>query len=92
MLAELSAKRLQLLKEAIPRVARVAVLWNPGTPWHAAALQDVKRPALSSSIELSGVSVQKPEHFELVINLKSAGALRLSIPQSVLLRADELIK
>ena len=32
MLTELSAKRLQLLKEAIPRLTRVAVLWNPDTP------------------------------------------------------------
>jgi len=31
MLAELSAKRLQLLKDAVPRVSRVAVLWNPPT-------------------------------------------------------------
>ena len=29
MTADLSAKRLQLLKETIPRLARVAVLWNP---------------------------------------------------------------
>ena len=33
MATELSAKRLQLLKEAIPRVTRVAVLWNPDTPY-----------------------------------------------------------
>ena len=32
MSAELTAKRLQLLKETIPRLARVAVLWNPATP------------------------------------------------------------
>jgi putative ABC transport system substrate-binding protein len=31
MMAELNAKRLQLLKEAIPRLIRVAVLWNPDT-------------------------------------------------------------
>ena len=32
MLADLSVKRLQLLKEAIPRLTRVAILWNPDTP------------------------------------------------------------
>lgn len=32
MAGELSAKRLQLLKETIPRLTRVAILWNPATP------------------------------------------------------------
>jgi putative ABC transport system substrate-binding protein len=61
MITELSAKRLQLLKEAIPRVARVAVLWNPATPWHAKVVEDLKAAAPSLSIELSFMSVQTPE-------------------------------
>jgi len=36
--------------------------------------------------------VERPSTFELVINLKAAKALELTIPQSVLLRATELIK
>ncbi len=64
MLAELSAKRLQLLKEAIPRMARVAVLWNPDTPYHPKAVEDLKAVAPSLAIELSFVGLRTPEQID----------------------------
>jgi putative ABC transport system substrate-binding protein len=61
MVTELSAKRLQLLKETIPRLTRVAVLWNPATPYHPKAIEELKAAAPSLSIELNFVSARTPE-------------------------------
>ena len=61
MLVEVSAKLLQLLKEAIPRLTRVVVLWNPATPHHPKVIEELKAAAPSLSMELSFVGVRTPE-------------------------------
>jgi putative ABC transport system substrate-binding protein len=61
--AELSAKRLQLLKETIPRLTRVALLRSPANPWHTKVVEALKAAAPSLSVELSVVGVRTPEEF-----------------------------
>ena len=64
MTADLVAKRLQLLKEAAPKATRIAVLWNPGTPFHVTTVQALKAVAPGLSLELQFVPVRRPEDFD----------------------------
>ena len=61
MLRELSAKRLQLLKEALPQATRVTILSNPTVPWHAKVIEELKAVAPPLAIELSFAGVRTPE-------------------------------
>jgi ABC-type uncharacterized transport system substrate-binding protein len=60
MITDLATTRLQLLKEAIPRLTRVAVLWNPDAPLHSKWVQDLKAVGPSLAIELNFVVSEHP--------------------------------
>jgi putative ABC transport system substrate-binding protein len=59
LMVELTAKRLVLLKEALPRVTRVAVLWSP-YPFSAAVLKQVEGASHSLGVKLYEIEADKP--------------------------------
>jgi putative ABC transport system substrate-binding protein len=55
---ELEGKRLELLREIVPKLSRVAVLWNPANPVHGRLLDSTKAAAASLAVQLDLVPVQ----------------------------------
>ena len=57
---DLSGKRLELLKEAVPKVSRLAVLWNADEEGAAIALKEYEAAALSLKIQLHSLGIRAP--------------------------------
>jgi putative ABC transport system substrate-binding protein len=75
---ELSGKRLQLLTEIVPGLARVAVLSNPLNPNTAPIVEQTKAAAQSLGVEVHVAEVQAPDKFGsafAAITSAHAGAL-----------------
>src|SRR5262245_2698775 len=57
-------KALELLKEAVPKVRRVAALWNPAIPGHAAAMKTLRAAAQSLGMQLQLLQARAPAEFD----------------------------
>ena len=57
---ELSGKRLELLKEAVPGLSRVAVLWNAANPDKARDLEETQVAAGALRLQLQSLEVRDP--------------------------------
>jgi putative ABC transport system substrate-binding protein len=64
MAPQLSGKRLQLLKDTVPTLSRVAVFWNPSNPAYGPILQDLEAAAQTIGVDLRRLEVRVAEDFE----------------------------
>lgn len=62
---ELYAKRLELLKHAMPRLARLAVVFNPTNPSFRTWFAEVDAAAKAMKVELTRLEIRKVEEFEI---------------------------
>jgi putative ABC transport system substrate-binding protein len=62
--AELAGKRLELLKETIPKLSRVAVLWNPQNPGSALNWKESQLSARDLGLQLYSMEVSSAAKFE----------------------------
>src|SRR5215472_1259757 len=64
MAPDLGGKRLELLKELLPRLARVAVLWNAANPYAAIVFKEMQAAGRTLGIEVQSLEVQGPDDFD----------------------------
>ena len=64
MTPELGGKRLELLKEMVPKLSRVAVLWNPQSAASTLNWKEIQPPARQLGIQLHSLEVRSPNDFD----------------------------
>jgi putative tryptophan/tyrosine transport system substrate-binding protein len=62
--AELPGKRLEILKEAVPQSARIAVLMNPTSPGSARQLRNLTEASRALGLHLHVVELRRPEELD----------------------------
>jgi putative ABC transport system substrate-binding protein len=80
---QLAAKRLDLLKQALPKLSRVTVLWNSANQGMKARFQETEVGAQSVGVALQSVTVQSPDDFEPLF-----ATMTRNRPESLLVLAD----
>jgi putative ABC transport system substrate-binding protein len=64
MNTELAGKRLELLKESVPKASRVAVLWNPANPSQAFNFKELETAAKALALTVQSLQIRTPNDFD----------------------------
>jgi len=82
---ELDGKRLELLREVVPKISRVAVLWNSTSPLQVVAERETQAAAQAMGIKVLSLGVQAQEQFD-----DAFATIRRERPGALLVLADRL--
>jgi putative ABC transport system substrate-binding protein len=82
---DLSGKRLELLKQIVPGLSRVAVLWNFANPIIARQLRETEVAAQALETQLQTVGVRGPDDFDSAFRVVTMGR-----PSALVVLADFL--
>ena len=82
---ELDGKRLELLREVVPKISHVAVLWNPTSPLQVAAERETQAAAHAMKIKVLSLGVQAEEQFD-----NAFATILRERPGALLVLADRL--
>jgi putative tryptophan/tyrosine transport system substrate-binding protein len=85
MSPDLGGKRLELLKELLPQISRVAVLWNSANPYPAHVFKETESAAQTLGIEVQSLEVRGPDDFNNVFE-----AVRQNHPDALIAVEDPL--
>ena len=84
MMTETNVKGLELLKEAVPGLSRVAVIFDPATPSHGPGLKAVEDAGPALGLRIQSVAVRSAteydEAFSAIVRERADGVLVLSTP------------
>jgi putative tryptophan/tyrosine transport system substrate-binding protein len=83
--AELSAKRLELLKEAVPKASRIAVIWNADDRAMTLRYREVERAARILHVTVQPLGVREPDDFAVAFT-----AMTRERPDGLFLVTDAL--
>jgi putative ABC transport system substrate-binding protein len=82
--SELAAKRLELLRDVLPGIERVAVLWNPAVPDRAVELKNTQLAARTLRVEIQSLEVRRrddlDETFKAIVKGRADALVILADP------------
>jgi putative ABC transport system substrate-binding protein len=64
MVPDIGGKRLELLKELLPRLSRLALLWNVANPYPAIVFKETQAASQRLGIEVQSLEVRGPDDFD----------------------------
>jgi len=88
--AVLAGKRLELLKETVPKLSRVAVLWDPKDPGSAQEWKESQLPARELGLQLHSMEASSADKVESAFNEASkARSAALAVTRSSVINRNQ---